>query len=220
MVTVRQLMSTDVVTVSPELDLRDAIELLVARHLGGAPVVAGRRLVGVLSTTDLLDFAATVNPVPAEQPQGRELGEPDEPGEWDEGAGAETMGGAEGAENPGDFYHHLWADVGADALERFRQAGAAEWDLFAGHAVSEVMSPGRLWTISPDEPLRAAAHRMLGAGIHRLLVTEGETLVGIISTSDIVRAVADGMVGGESQHPHPPQGTGIPPSRIPGELRR
>ena len=37
---VRDLMSTQLVVVSPELSLRDLIELLANAHLGGAPVLA------------------------------------------------------------------------------------------------------------------------------------------------------------------------------------
>ena len=55
---VRDLMSTDVVTVAPDLSLRSAAELFAARHLGGAQVMAGSRMVGVISTSDILAFEA------------------------------------------------------------------------------------------------------------------------------------------------------------------
>jgi CBS domain-containing protein len=35
---------------------------------------------------------------------------------------------------------------------------------------------------------------MLYAEVHRLFVTEGDKLTGVISTTDIVRAVANGQV--------------------------
>ena len=48
----------------------------------------------------------------------------------------------------------------------------------------------RLYTIAPDEDVREAARQMLYADVHRLFVAESDRLVGVISTSDIVRAIA------------------------------
>jgi len=52
---VAELMTTDVLTVSPETPLKDVAELLAARGISGAPVVddAGR-LLGVVSEADIL----------------------------------------------------------------------------------------------------------------------------------------------------------------------
>ncbi|MGH2628168.1 MAG: CBS domain-containing protein, partial [Anaerolineales bacterium] len=49
-------------------------------------------------------------------------------------------------------------------------------------------------TIAPDAEVKLAAQEMLYLDVHRLLVVEGGALVGIISQSDIVRAVANGMI--------------------------
>jgi CBS domain-containing protein len=49
-------------------------------------------------------------------------------------------------------------------------------------------------TIVPDADIRLAAQEMLYLDVHRLLVVEDDTLVGIISQSDIVRAVANGLI--------------------------
>lgn len=52
---VRDVMTTDVVTVSPGMSLQELARLLTARAISGAPVVdADGRLVGVISETDLL----------------------------------------------------------------------------------------------------------------------------------------------------------------------
>ncbi|MGH7713105.1 MAG: CBS domain-containing protein, partial [Gemmatimonadaceae bacterium] len=58
-------MTTDVLSVSPELSVRDAMALLASRHVSGAPVVTGGKVVGVISSTDLLDFAASLPGVPS-----------------------------------------------------------------------------------------------------------------------------------------------------------
>ncbi len=69
----------------------------------------------------------------------------------------------------------------ADAAERER--------LFDVTEVSEIMTrQPRL--IGPAADLRAAAQQMLRQDVHRLFVEERGELVGVISQTDIVRAVA------------------------------
>lgn len=64
MVKLRDIMSRDVVTVTPETTVRDAMELFAKHHVSGAPVVNGESVVGVVSNTDLLLLAATIPPTP------------------------------------------------------------------------------------------------------------------------------------------------------------
>jgi acetoin utilization protein AcuB len=52
--TVRDVMTWAVVTVQPETPLRDAARLMHERKVGALPVVAGGRVVGILSETDVL----------------------------------------------------------------------------------------------------------------------------------------------------------------------
>jgi CBS-domain-containing membrane protein len=59
-------MATDVVAISSEATVRDAMELLSRHHISGAPVVNGSTLVGVVSATDLTEFAAALSGVPTE----------------------------------------------------------------------------------------------------------------------------------------------------------
>ena len=59
--------------------------------------------------------------------------------------------------------------------------------------VRDVMTP-RPFTIAADEDVREAACQMLYGDVHRLFVAEDEKLVGIITTTDIVRAVATGKL--------------------------
>jgi CBS domain-containing protein len=63
--------------------------------------------------------------------------------------------------------------------------------LFEQMVVRDIMTRRPL-TISPDADVREAAQQMLYAEIHRLFVTSGEQVVGVISTTDIMRAVATG----------------------------
>ena len=63
--------------------------------------------------------------------------------------------------------------------------------LFEQMMVRDIMTPRPL-TVSSDADVREAAQQMLYAEVHRLFVTSGTQLVGVISTTDIVRAVAMG----------------------------
>lgn len=65
--------------------------------------------------------------------------------------------------------------------------------LLENTAVREIMTPSPL-TVEPTEDIREAARHMLYADVHRLFVTEGDRVIGIISTADIVRAVANGQL--------------------------
>ena len=59
---VKHLMTPDVVTLSPDDSIHDALELLVSNRVSALPVVDKRRnCVGILSTTDLVDFTRDVD---------------------------------------------------------------------------------------------------------------------------------------------------------------
>lgn len=174
-------MSTQVVTVSPELTLRQTLELLDEYHISGAPVVAGKTLVGVVSASDLLAFEVATPAVPPERGHEGEY-ELEAPEEWEEGN-----------EAPGAFFSDWWSDAGADVAERFRELRSAEWDVLEEHTAAEVMNRA-VCSIGPDAPVRQAADYMVRARVHRLLVLDRDQLVGILTTMDIVGAVATGRL--------------------------
>ena len=184
MLSVRDLMTTDLVVVSPELSIRDALDLFTARHIGGAPVMANGRVVGVVSASDLLAFKASAPPAPIAREDQLEVGELVPVGEELE---------AEGAAPPGAFFTDWWTDAGADVVERWRSVAEPEWDVLAEHTVAEAMSGSLLW-VAPQEAVARAAALMASREVHRLLVLEGGRVVGILTTTDIARAVADGRL--------------------------
>jgi CBS domain-containing protein/anti-sigma regulatory factor (Ser/Thr protein kinase) len=55
---IKEVMTTPVVTVSPEGSMRDLSELLRTRRISGTPVVEGGRLVGIVSIEDLIKALA------------------------------------------------------------------------------------------------------------------------------------------------------------------
>jgi CBS domain-containing protein len=131
---VAELMQRKVKTVGSEASIADAIVSLADAHVSGMPVVDGAgKVIGVLSTTDLLTAEAEV----------------DDP--------------------------------------------VARQTLFENTAVREIMTP-RPYTIEPGADIREAARQMLYADVHRLFVAEGDQVIGVISTTDIVRAVATGRL--------------------------
>jgi CBS domain-containing protein len=77
--------------------------------------------------------------------------------------------------------------VEAEAEERDRR------ELLHDTAVRDIMTP-RTLTIAPDADVRDAAREMLYAEVHRLFVEEDGELLGVISTTDIVRAIATGKI--------------------------
>jgi CBS domain-containing protein len=65
--------------------------------------------------------------------------------------------------------------------------------LFEQMVVRDIMTRRPL-TVSPEADLREAARQMLYADVHRLFVVDGDRVVGVISTTDIMRAVATGRL--------------------------
>ncbi|HKI94353.1 MAG TPA: CBS domain-containing protein [Gemmatimonadales bacterium] len=175
---VQEFMTRDVVTLSPDLPLREAIGIFDERHISGAPVVAAGRVVGVFSASDVMQFESATPGVPTAR------GEPDvfeslaDSEEWEEGA-----------ETPAAFFTDWWSDAGADVLERIRDLDRPEWDLLGEHTVSEAMSR-RILSVRSDQTIAEAARYMLRAGVHRLLVVDEGDLVGILTSTDIVRSAA------------------------------
>jgi len=184
MLKVRDIMTPELIILDPELTLRSAVDLLAQRRISGAPVMTGGRMVGVLSAMDILGFEASVPGVPTEQPEFEEQGE-------SVSAEIEEQDSlAEGEEPPSAYFTDLWSDAGADLVERFRATQGPEWDLLAEHTVAEAMSSA-VRTVAADASVRGAARAMRDERIHRLLVMQGDTLVGIVTALDIVGAVAD-----------------------------
>jgi CBS domain-containing protein len=183
MLRLRDIMTSNALTVTPETTVREAMELLARHHVSGAPVVSGGDLVGVVSGTDLMSFAAALSGVPTENDANEEWGE------WAEPSIADEV--EQGNEPASAFFSDLWDDAGAEVTGRIASASNPEWNVLEEHDVSELMTRTPLATLGPDASAEAAAELMRTNGIHRVLVTEGEKLVGIVSALDIATAAAD-----------------------------
>lgn len=183
MVTLHDIMSLEVEAITPQTTLREVAELFAGRHISGAPVVCGNEVVGVLSATDLLGFDAESRGVPTRKES--RAGEAwEDGGEWY----AEE-------DSPASFYADLWANVGADLGARLEVTDAPEWNVLEEHTAEELMTRS-VCALPSATPVREAAEYMLRAGVHRILVMDDGRLVGVVTTTDIVKAVAQHGLGG------------------------
>lgn len=194
MLRLRDIMTRDVVTVSPDISVRDAMELFAARHISGAPVVEGGRVIGVVSTTDLLDLASRIPAAPdGERPEvegvEQESGPPAEDQAW-EG----TEGWEEGEELPAAFFRANWdalppEDQGDDDTVANELAGP-EWAPLEVHTVREAMTE-QVVSLPPEADVGSAADLMQRLAVHRILVMDGDRLAGLVTALDVAQAVAD-----------------------------
>lgn len=170
------VMSTAVKVVPPEMSLREVAALFSEARISGAPVVAGGRVLGVVSATELLEFAA-------------------EPHGGDSAPHAVEISAWPGSEEPpAEFFRRYWADRTVDVYEEVSRAAGQADPLLNGFTAADIMSR-RIHALSRDTPLAAAADYMLRLEIHRILVIEDGRLVGVVTTADMVRAMTGADAG-------------------------
>jgi CBS domain-containing protein len=133
----RDIMTKDVLTIAPDVSIREAAEIFSSERLGGAPVVQLGRIVGMLSASDLLDFIAAL------------------------------------------------------PVEPHEVRGGTDRGILELHTVEEAMTRAPVRSLGPDESVSLAAEVMKRERLHRLPIVEHDRLVGIISTVDLVTALAD-----------------------------
>jgi CBS domain-containing protein len=179
MVTLREIMTADPVTVGPEATLREVADLLSASGISGVPVVEDSgEVVGVICASDILAFTATLPGVPVQRP---------EFSDWDD------LPRTEEEETPPEFFADYWPDAGADVVARMGEVASPEWDVLDEHTAGEIMSR-RLEIIEQSADVGVAARRMVERMIHRLLVVNDDQLVGVVTTMDFVKAIANGAL--------------------------
>lgn len=159
---VEDVMSTQVITVAPETSLRAFLEIAEGEGISGAPVVdEAGRPVGVVSLHDLV----------------RGLGEETARALMDRDA------------RPG----------GAPAAARGREAargsvrdrpGALDGEAGRPWTVADVMTSS-VFSVRPETGLAEAARILADAEIHRAPVLRDGRVVGLVTTFDLLRAVAD-----------------------------
>lgn len=182
MLRLSDIMTVNVATLAPETTLRDAVELLSARHISGAPVLSGQELIGIITASDIISFAASV--------AGSEADRSDAPtwSEWNDSASDEQPESENVA--PGSYFTDLFDEGSTDVVDRMRSTDGRESNLLDEHTVDEVMTRAPI-ALGPHDSVLEAAELMRAKAIHRVLVVEDERLVGIVSALDVARAVAE-----------------------------
>jgi len=140
-----QIMTRDVITVTPPTPLLDAANLMLHRNLSGLPVLdEGGTLVGIVSQSDLLRRS--------------EIGTQRKRPRW-----LQLLTGPNGL--AADFVHEH------------------------GRKVRDVMTHDPI-TVQEDANLDELVHLMERHDVHRIPVMRGNILVGIVTRSNLLQAVA------------------------------
>lgn len=91
-----------------------------------------------------------------------------------------------------DYYRDIYG-VGASAQQEADEIGASMGERVQNLRVRDVMVR-ELITVGADADLQELAKRMVERHVHRVLVTEGERLLGIVTTLELARLVMDGRL--------------------------
>ncbi len=159
----RDVMQTDVVTLPADAPISEAIRTLEEYHITGAPVVdAVGRAIGVLSVADI--------------------------------ARGDHIQAGRLASDRHEYYLANPLEEELDDM-RFGDEEIFAKDDYSGEVAGEQrvedwMTP-RVISVDPDSSLKVVCEIMAKESIHRVLVTEEDNVLGILSTFDIVRYLAE-----------------------------
>lgn len=181
---VSEVMTRSVVAVAPDTSVRELLMLLEEHDISGVPVQAGNgRIVGVVSVSDVVRLGVTGHPT-AEQAVAAEARRPVGDTGTDDHARRSPV---EAEHVPGDYWrraegplYHLPGLLPERLL-------TAELDRYT---VRDIMTPAT-FSVRPQASVREAAGFLVRAGIHRALVFDEKRLAGIVTSMDIMRAIAD-----------------------------
>ncbi len=157
-------MTTRLRTVQPDMSLAELERFLTEEGISGAPVVEHGRLCGVVTRSDVVKQISV----------GRVL-----------------------AETALDFYRDFTGIGGPVPGEELPDEAERE-----AHGVAERLQSERVRdamtdhviSVAPDAPLAEAARQMVEHSVHRVLVVAERRLVGLVTTLDLARLVADGRL--------------------------
>ena len=183
MLAVRDIMQTDVITVSTDTTARYLARLLADEEISGVPVLdSSGALAGVVSSTDLVRLAADDSGVHL-RPTGT-------------GVGVDPIRDADGDEDDSDGesdpYGFFLPEDSPFSGQRFlEQWPDGDFDTVT---VAEIMTPIS-FAVQPDTPLPELCQFLVRGRIHRAVVKNKGELLGIVTSADVLRAVADGRMG-------------------------
>lgn len=160
--TARDLMRTDLVTLSPDDTIEDAISSLSDAGITGAPVMrADGRLIGALTLTDIAQPEHTDRDRVHTRP-GEEVRVVTTSVEADEFEEEEEIATKE------DYSPEILGET----------------------LVSEWMSD-KVVAVSPEASVRTLCRTLVDSNVHRVFVTDRGKLVGVVSAMDIIRLLSE-----------------------------
>ena len=172
------IMTRDVLSITLDFTIRDAMEFLARKRISGATVLENGNVVGIVSASDLIAFAAVLPGSRVERAHKEpDWTHDDDSGNWANESEAESLFSG-GRADAGD---------GVDTTFRELEGGLDD------HTVAEVMTH-RVHSLASTTEVSVAALFMRNAGIHRVLAVDAGKLCGIVSMNDIAGAVADQRV--------------------------
>jgi CBS domain-containing protein len=181
MLTVKDIMRKDVVTVSPDTTARHLAKLLADEEISGVPVLdSSDALVGVVSSTDLVRLAADESGVDVRAVALERSVDPVLDRDMDDAD-------AEEADPYGFFLPEDSPFTGQRVLEQWPDSE------FDSVLVKEIMTPVS-FTVDPDTSVPELCEFLVRGRIHRAVVVEEGRLVGIVTSADVLRAVAQERV--------------------------
>ena len=184
MLYVRDIMRSDVVTITTDATARDLARLLADEQISGVPVLDGaERLVGVVSSTDLVRLTAEdadVQMVTSALRAGDRAGPADE--DLDESE--EPV-----EEDPYGFFLPEDSPLTRGGLLAELPESRLDTTL-----VEEIMTPVS-FTVEPGTPVTELCDFLVRGRIHRAVVVEDRQLAGIVTSADVLRAVASRGLG-------------------------
>jgi CBS domain-containing protein len=167
----RDLMQYHVVSVGPEATVRQLVQLLTEKGVSGAPVLDRHgKILGVVSTTDVMRLAAHEAEVPAGQSSWEPVVLPEE-ADQEDGPSYFLL-----AESPVRFTAPFPEAVSESTFDRYQ--------------VREIMTPVA-FMVPPSATIPELIRLFVRGRIHRVLVVEKGMLLGIVTPFDILR-VLDG----------------------------
>jgi CBS domain-containing protein len=179
MLTVKDIMQDDVTTAGPNLSVRQLTRLLADAEISGVPVVDGSgTLLGVVSSTDVVRFTSEdggVHVSRTDMTHSDLVRDPDED-----------------PVEPDPFGFFLPEDSPINTRMALQQVTESKFD---ATAVSDIMTPVT-FSVPPDMEIDELADFLVRGRIHRAVVVEEGRLVGIVTSGDVLTAVADGRLGG------------------------
>lgn len=179
MLSVKDIMRTDVVTIRSDDSARTLARILSDAEISGVPVIDSRdRVVGVVSATDLVRLAAeeadvNLSAVAIRPDIGRAGGDDDDPP-----VESDPYGFFLPEERPYPV---------TEFLEQFPETS------FDTVTVGDLMTPVS-FSVRPDLSIPELCDFLVRGRIHRALVVEDDALLGIVTSHDVLRGIADGQV--------------------------